>query len=675
MKNIFTLDKIRNKIFIYTGITVIVVNLAIIFVSISAMNTVLYDFSEDEMRVSLSEAINIIKTSNMEAITTSQTMAFAQENGLFGKREESVEYAKAILKHNSKFTGAYFGYEPNADLKDKLFAGNPGKYPEAYNESGRFLPYWFRDINDASNLVLKPLVDMETSLYYAGVKEKFISGSSEKFLITEPYLYEGKMIVEMPAPIIIDSQFVGIAGVDQALTTIDTALLGLKVYQTDEYILISRLGNVISSTHDKSIQSKNITELKNYNIFNKYYTHSSNAIFVTPFSDETGAYYYVGGKISVGNWTLIMRINKSEITDYINKEIRYLIIGVFILGLIITVVVLAYISKSITKPIEYAIEAAKKVSEGDFNISFVKTANDETGKLLNTIKSMADNLNGLISGVHESSLQVKSTANKIELSSSLQKNKIQNFSEFTSSIAAASAQISATTKDLVSTMTNVANAASSTSDNANKKHDDINKMEAKMSELLEATSRISKKLSVLSKKATNINSVIVTINKVADQTNLLSLNAAIEAEKAGEYGQGFSVVATEIRRLSDQTSNATFDIEEMIKEMQTAVNAGVMEMDKFTDEVRKIVGVVNDVGRSIADTMKEFRDLIPHFEIVLESMESQSSGAIQINDSIGNLDINAKHAVEFLSEFSEASRSLNEAVNRLQNEISKFNIK
>jgi methyl-accepting chemotaxis protein WspA len=200
-------------------------------------------------------------------------------------------------------------------------------------------------------------------------------------------------------------------------------------------------------------------------------------------------------------------------------------------------------------------------------------------------------------------------------------------------------------------------------------------MEEKMSELLEATSRISKKLSVLDKKATNINAVIDTINKVADQTNLLSLNAAIEAEKAGEYGQGFSVVATEIRRLSDQTSNATFDIEEMIKEMQTAVNAGVMEMDKFTEEVRKIVGVVNDVGHSIAESIKEFRDLIPHFEIVLESMESQSSGAVQINESISNLDENAKEAVEFLHEFTEASHSLNEAVNRLQNEISKFNIK
>ena len=674
MKQFFTLDKIRNKIFVYTGLTFLIVSLTIITILLSKMSSVLYDFAQDEMRVSVSEAINIIKTANMEAVTTAKTMAFAQENGLFGKREESTEYAKAILKNNPDFTGAYFGYEPNADGQDSRYSSQPGKYPGAYDENGRYLPYWFKDINDASVLKLKPLIDMETSLYYAGVKEKYLSGSKEKFLITEPYLYEGKMIVEMPSPIIIDSQFVGISGVDKALTTIDSALIGLKVYATDEYILISRLGNVISATHNKAIQTKNITELPNYNIYNKYYTNTATNIFVTTFSDETGDYYYVGGKITVGDWTLIMRLNQSEITSYINEELRYLVIGLFTFGFILTIVVLGYIAKSITKPIEKAIDASKKVSEGDFNISFDDIPNDETGKLLTTIKTMADNLNSLIAGINESSLQVKSTANKIELTSSMQKKKIQNFSEFTSNIAAASAEISATTKDLVSTMTNVANAASNTSENANQKHDDINKMEAQMTELLNATSKISKKLSVLDKKATNINSVIDTINKVADQTNLLSLNAAIEAEKAGEYGQGFSVVATEIRRLSDQTSNATFDIEEMIKEMQAAVNSGVMEMDKFSDEVRKIVAVVNEVGKSLAESIKEFRDLIPHFEIVLESMESQSSGAVQINESISNLNENAKHAVEFLSEFTEASNSLNEAVNRLHNEISKFNI-
>ena len=93
--------------------------------------------------------------------------------------------------------------------------------------------------------------------------------------------------------------------------------------------------------------------------------------------------------------------------------------------------------------------------------------------------------------------------------------------------------------------------------------------------------------------------VVTTITKVADQANLLSVNAAIEAEKAGEYGLGFLVLAREIRRLADQTAVATLDIEQMVKQMQGAVSAGVMEMDKFTEEVRQAVESVGKMGQSL----------------------------------------------------------------------------
>ena len=95
-----------------------------------------------------------------------------------------------------------------------------------------------------------------------------------------------------------------------------------------------------------------------------------------------------------------------------------------------------------------------------------------------------------------------------------------------------------------------------------------------MGQVVDASAAINSRLATLSEKATNIGMVVTTITKVADQTNLLSLNAAIEAEKAGDYGRGFGVVATEIRRLADQTAVATSDIEQIVKEMQSAVAAG-----------------------------------------------------------------------------------------------------
>src|SRR6267142_1952453 len=111
-------------------------------------------------------------------------------------------------------------------------------------------------------------------------------------------------------------------------------------------------------------------------------------------------------------------------------------------------------------------------------------------------------------------------------------------------------------------------------------------MDGAMRLLADSTTSIGSKLAVISERARNINVVVTTITKVADQTNLLSINAAIEAEKAGEAGLGFLVVAREIRRLADQTAVATLDIEQMVRHMQEAVSAGVMEMDKFNEDVR-----------------------------------------------------------------------------------------
>ena len=136
-----------------------------------------------------------------------------------------------------------------------------------------------------------------------------------------------------------------------------------------------------------------------------------------------------------------------------------------------------------------------------------------------------------------------------------------------------------------------------------------------MRQVMDAAGSINAKLAVLNEKAGNINQVVTTITKVADQTNLLSLNAAIEAEKAGEYGRGFAVVATEIRRLADQTAVATYDIEQMVKEIQSAVSAGVMGMDKFSEEVRRGMQEVQQVGGQLSQIIQQVQALAPRVEI------------------------------------------------------------
>jgi len=179
--------------------------------------------------------------------------------------------------------------------------------------------------------------------------------------------------------------------------------------------------------------------------------------------------------------------------------------------------------------------------------------------------------------------------------------------------------------------------ADETSQVADSGRDSLQLMQANMQGLTEATTSISGKLGMNREKATAINAVVTTITKVADQTNLLSINAAIEAEKAGEAGRGFLVVAREIRRLADQTSVATLDIEQMVRQMQTAVSAGVMEMDRFHEGVRSSLERVNDVTGRMNQVIDQVQSLTQQFHMVREAVHQQSQGTQQIDDATSQL--------------------------------------
>jgi methyl-accepting chemotaxis protein WspA len=199
-------------------------------------------------------------------------------------------------------------------------------------------------------------------------------------------------------------------------------------------------------------------------------------------------------------------------------------------------------------------------------------------------------------------------------------------------------------------------------------------MEETMAQIMEAAGSINTKLSVLSEKAGGINQVVTTITKVADQTNLLSLNAAIEAEKAGEYGRGFAVVSSEIRRLADQTAVATYDIEQMVTEIQAAVSAGVMGMDKFSEEVRRGMHDVHEIGGKLSEIIQHVQTLAPRFETVNDGMEAQATGAEQISEALQQLSEATQQTVESLRQSSSAIDDLSQVSGNLHGSISRFRL-
>ncbi|MFQ3671858.1 MAG: methyl-accepting chemotaxis protein, partial [Verrucomicrobiia bacterium] len=700
---------LRPKLIFFGLGPALLVLLAISLFSLLELRSFLVHLQTDEIVDELHSAAHQIEQEAIRAKAVVRTMAFAQENGLFGRRAESSALARTILERSPFLTGAYFGYEPNADGQDAS-ALRSSLDPKTMDAQGRFLPYWHRDLQHPDTLVVAPLVDMETSLYYGGNRNRFLglpesqdilfARTSEdepiplsnavsraaaalptpppgkaQLMVTEPYVYEGNYLLELTYPIVINGQFKGIAGVDWALKDLVRFLNDQKPFQTADFILISQRGRIISSTHDpEQLLAQRIEDTPFESILEPLYTNRS--LHNQPLDHFTHAtlglpFYYAATPIPSLGWTLVIRVSRAEINAPVRSTLTKA--GLLtLLGVIAVFLLLISLANLVIRRIQTAAATARQIASGDLTAQVDSSVQDETGDLLRAIKGMVHDLRSLVGKVKTSSIQLVSTATQIGAAAKQQEAVVNDFGASTAQIAAAVKEISATSNELLRTMEDVSTVAQETASMVDDGRSGLTSMSSAIEHLANSTTTITSALSVINEKANNIGSVITTITKVADQTNLLSLNAAIEAEKAGEYGVGFAVVAREIRRLADQTAVATLDIEQMVKEMQSSVSTGVMQMDKFNEEVRRRIHETESIASGLTQIIERVHALIPRFDQVHEGMQSQSQGARQISDAMLQLTESARSSAAALREFNQAADQLHGAVRGLKDEVSRF---
>lgn len=330
--------------------------------------------------------------------------------------------------------------------------------------------------------------------------------------------------------------------------------------------------------------------------------------------------------------------------------------------------------RAIMAPMQRIVEILDTMRTGDLSKRLNLERKDEFGAVETGFNDMMTELTALVSQAQRSSVQVTTSVTEIAATSKQQQATATETAATTTEIGATSREIAATSKDLVRTMTEVSTAADQASVAAGSGQQGLARMEETMHSVMGAADLVNAKLAILNEKAGNINQVVVTIVKVADQTNLLSLNAAIEAEKAGEYGRGFAVVATEVRRLADQTAVATYDIEQMVREIQSAVSAGVMGMDKFSEEVRRGMFEVQQVGEQLSQIIHQVQALAPRVLMVNEGMQAQATGAEQINHALVQLGDASSQTVESLRQASFAIDELSQVAVGLRSGVSRFKV-
>lgn len=381
-----------------------------------------------------------------------------------------------------------------------------------------------------------------------------------------------------------------------------------------------------------------------------------------------------------------------RIDNFSNK--RLIALSLSLIALILAAVIILIISRGITRSLGKVIDIAGEIAAGNLRqavesletmgkseLNLSNEAEHHTGQnkneivqLFQAISTMTSGLDALLTQVRKSGIQVTSSSTQIAAAARQLEATVAEQASSINEVSATSKEISATAQEFAKTMNRVAEMSSMAADLASASMTSLSDINATMKILLENTTESFGKLRTVDEKMDNITQVITTITKVANQINLLSLNAAIEAEKAGEYGTGFSVVAREIRRLADQTAVAAIDIEVLIIETQGAMKEGMSAVETYTDQTMTSTEKIAEISVDLLRAIEHTQELAPQFESANQGMQVQSQSAAQISEAMGQLSESAKQTRDSLVEFKGVTEQLNEAVRDLQNEVARFSI-
>ena len=625
-----------------------------------------------------------IDSQNAKLVAIGRTIADAAAGGLFGQRLESVSFLREVLAANPEIAGLCYGYEPNADGQDAQWVGD-ARLAGAVDETGRFIPYWKREQDDPNRLSVELLVDIDdpATEWYVEPKRLAEAGRREAY-VTAPYDYVGVQMVSMMNQVFIDGEFKGVVGIDCSLERVDAALMEAVASLDADAFLLSRGAFVAATTDLRKSESRPAAELLQtrgiadspyatlFAQFERDRRSSFTVEAVDPVLDETC--YYAVTRVPTGDWLMVVRLPRSVLLEpvFMMASTNAIVAGV---GLAVLVGFLVAMSRSLSRRIGSTLASVERIASGDLASRIeVSDDRDEAGDLSRGVAEMSARLGELVGRVREATVRLQTTSDEVAAGGRDQASAAATFGSSVVEIAAASRQIAATAEELRSMMEAVDQAASDTASMADEGRRDLESMERSMRSLEEGTRSVSSRLSAIDEKATGIGAVVTTITKVADQTNLLSVNAALEAEKAGEFGVGFMVVAREIRRLADQTAEATLDIERMVRQMQEAVASGVGEMKRFDERVRAGVAEASRLASQMSRMIERVNEGSGQVSHVREGMQSQAQGAMQITQSISSLEQGATSVGASAKEFSDAAVDLQRSLRTLGEAVERFRV-
>ena len=387
------------------------------------------------------------------------------------------------------------------------------------------------------------------------------------------------------------------------------------------------------------------------------------------------------GQPVIGAWTYVPSLRWGlgvtmglEEAFALAESQRNVIVAVIVVFAAASVIIARILARSISGPIEHAAQVGSAIAAGDLTRDVVPSGSGEPRALLDSMLRAVTGLRSLVGSIRASVTESMGAATRIRTIAQDQQGIVTGFDASATQIAAAVHEIAATGRQLAATVASVAQTATEASQAAEQGRGSLEELGESMRDLNQASAGVAGRLEAIRAKTDSITGIVTTITRVAEQTNLLSINASIEAERAGVHGVGFRVVAREVARLAAQTAAATVDIERLVSGMQSAVQEGVSEMSRFTQAVRRGTDTSAHAEQRLGEVIGQVGDLQSRFGEVAESVKAQDAGARQISEAMSMLASGARSAAEAMRKFTEASAALESQARELERGVASFTL-
>ena len=611
-------------------------------------------------------------------------------------RDELSALISVYLDKNPELIDLYIGWEPNAfDQDDDLYAGQEAN---GYDATGRFMPWWYRD---GGQLKVAPLtaVQMESEkLLPTGVREGeyyLCPKASKQPCVIDPASYDfgGKQVLvsSFNAPILVDGQFKGVVGNDMALDFIQgllTSANGALYEGAGELALIAANGTLIAATEDATLVGQPAAKVLDTELLDRL-KQSTGTEPILKRDEEQNLYqlllpFQVAGTST--RWALAIELPAKavlaelhQLQDDLAVQANEDTFGMALIGLLVAafgLLVIWFVGYGIARPLKEMAAMLDDIAKGDGDLTVRLQVDraDELGQIaggfntfLNKLQNMIRDVVGSVQKVSDSSEHTADIAIRTNQGVQRQMAEIDQ-------VATAVHEMTATAQDVARNATQAAEAASHADRSANDGKRIVEGTARAISALAGEIGRAVGVVQNLAKDSENINAILVAIRGIAEQTNLLALNAAIEAARAGEQGRGFAVVADEVRNLAQKTQQATEEIQNMIQQLQQGTREVVKVMEQSQSKTDDSVEHANLAAQSLESITQAVSVINDMNTQIASAAEEQSAVAEDINRNVTNIGLVANEVASGADEASQASAQLTKLAEQQRRLINQFKV-